>query len=57
MTVMSVDKVETPLFTEYRHTLNNHWGSYVVREYTFPINEVEVEWLVGPIPSKNSIDN
>ena len=52
MTVMSVDKVETPLFTEYRHSLDYHWGSYIIREYNAPINEVEVEWLVGPIPSK-----
>jgi hypothetical protein len=49
----SVDQVSGEHVTEWRVALDIDWASYVVRKYDTD-EHVEVEWLVGPIPSKTS---
>lgn len=48
---VTASQLSTSLFTETLLTYENlDWGSVIIRSFVDAPDEVEIEWMVGPIP-------
>jgi hypothetical protein len=48
-----VEELTGSNFKEWRVNLEDGWAAYSVRQFDENPNDLEVEWIVGPIPGKN----
>ena len=54
MEMVDLEHISNSMVTEYRFELDVDWASFIVRQYVGK-EEIEVEWLVGPIPGMGNM--